>query len=622
MGVPIGGGIGVATEKGGDLAPSQFFSDALNGALSDAWSSFHPKLESELTQFLGQGDLIHSGFTLYDIHVSISPDLAYAIDRDDADNVVISVSTGTNTIAAHSTQPTAAGSWADPALSISFGLSFSYVLDIPPMTGPLSATGLSHARVLSPHIRPENLIADIAFFLNDVFAWISGTDYIRKIEELVAQTDFASVINDGLVPLNQTLTDLAAKGYWFLDVIVDQLDGESGTLHAQSFPGFTDAPGDRLDMLLTVHGYDTSGVIEGEVHWPAALGAPGLPRPAVHDDLTLATSAALRAAVAAGAAATGAAPAGGASPAPALAAVPLSADMSAEAQAAVPRVSTPVAAPADSGRIGSALAALAPDLRAETAAALRLGSASAFFSVLGRAEASAALAEIAAGRTDLVVQASTPFGMPGQFATLHPVGRMAGLWADDDEQTMRRRYRLVDVATEAPISVSVALAPGQEWHGAVREVVAEQDGWSGTITIHKATARPARQRFGRVSARFEEDAASRVALNPQPLPPKERGITVGDLVQDAASRVALNPQPLPPVERVSETVHARIGAVAREAAATQISPSLLDERATLHDRGALITPDLLHPVVQNPSGNGIVEGIDFTLVEYVAPVVR
>jgi hypothetical protein len=40
------------------------------------------------------------------------------------------------------------------------------------------------------------------------------------------------------------------------------------------------------------------------------------------------------------------------------------------------------------------------------------------------------------------------------------------------------------------------------------------------------------------------DPASKVALNPQPLPPKER--KAGG---DPASKVALNPQPLPPKER-------------------------------------------------------------------------
>lgn len=617
MGLPIGGGIGLATSDGGALTPVDYFGDVLVTALGDAWSQYRPRLEVELTRFLGTGDLIARGFTLYDIGVAISHDLAYSIDRDGSGDVVISVTTGTNTIRAHSTQPTPAGKWADPALSVSFGLTFSYVLDIPPMTGPLSATGLSHARILAPRVRPENLIADIAFFLNDVLDFVSGTDWIARIEQLVADADFASVVNGALAPLNAELTRLAAQGYWFLDVVVDELDGRQGTLHAQSFPGFESAPADRLELMLTVHGYERTGVIEGEVQWPASLGAPGLPITRPFADVARISSAALVsspavASIAAHAAVTA-----------------VTADMTPAAQAAVPRVTTEIAASAPVDDVDRALLSLAPADRAVAVDELRAASVSRLVSVLGPERVQSMLAQFAGRVADLEIDVTTPVGNgPYTFPTPRSVGRLAGLWAADDDTTCRRRYRLVDVAIDAPLTVTVALAKGQVWRGSVTEVFAEPYGWDGTITVHKALPKPALGHVG--DTRLLSDAvrvpdiavsvaagsADEVALNPQPLPPKETWLR---RALDRGTEVSLNPQPLPPKE---------IGGLRRRLGGADVTDMGIDVVALGRARDLVshphIDPDVLaHTRIRSdPTGYGLVTGIDFTLQEYHPPIIH
>jgi hypothetical protein len=56
------------------------------------------------------------------------------------------------------------------------------------------------------------------------------------------------------------------------------------------------------------------------------------------------------------------------------------------------------------------------------------------------------------------------------------------------------------------------------------------------------------------SQKFSVSASSsmlaRAALNPQPLPPKEAGITDGMIVS-RFDRVGLNPQPLPPKDLIA-----------------------------------------------------------------------
>jgi len=637
MGVPIGGGVGIVTTKdnsGGALSPAGYFSDILDTALQQAWSTYHPQLEQQLTQLLCRPDLFAEGFTLYDTHVSISSDLSYTIDRTDTDDVVISVTTGTNTIRTHSTQPTAAGKWADPAVVITFALSVSYVLDIPPLTAPLSTTGFSHARILAPDVEPDNLIADFAFLLNDIFEWFSGTDAIGEVEKLVAAMDFASILNEALAPLNAKLTELADAGYWFLDLLVDQLDGRSGTLHAQSFPGFAGAPADQLGIVLKVWGFDRSGVIEGELHWPAALGAPGLPLSAQLADLSRATSVILNTArmtpaaamphstVAPGPATPDAATPGPAmphvnaphaSPAPAATpheptpheAVTLTAEMTPAQQEAVPRVTAGVRTLAGSDAIGTAIAALPVDERLRAATELRRGTASRFFSTLGTSMATRLLDEIAHGRSDFVVEVTTP--MPADGGLFRPervVGRMSGLWAADDDTTRRRRYRVVDVATDVPLTVTARLAEGQVWHGSVDEVFAEPDGWEGTVTVHKMPEKRTKRlidelpnlRLNATVHRAVTDAlrGQKTALNPQPLPPKS--IQLQRALQFARRDATTGP----------------LGTV--DATATHVDARRLDA----------VRDQISHLVRKrsDPSGDGIVEGIDFEVTEYHRPVIH
>ena len=70
---------------------------------------------------------------------------------------------------------------------------------------------------------------------------------------------------------------------------------------------------------------------------------------------------------------------------------------------------------------------------------------------------------------------------------------------------------------------------------------------------------PVMQRAVRSALRFADDAASRVSLNPQPLPPVDR-VALNPQPLPPVDRVALNPQPLPPREAIalSPEIHSRL----------------------------------------------------------------
>lgn len=601
MTLPISGGIGLATTTdGGFPQPAGFFDDVLRSSADAAWAQRRPELEQQLKDFLGQGDLVHPGFTLYDITLHISPDLSYSIERTAPGDLVVTVTTGGNYVEATSTQPTAAGDWADPRVSVAFGLTFSYVLDIPPVTGAVSATGFSDVRVLDPVADSHNLIADIGFFLNDLISFFGGPNLLQAVEKVVSSMDFAPLINDALAPVNAQLTALAAEGFWFLDVVVDALDGTSGTLHGLSVPG---APADRLEVLLLARAMDRSGIIEGEIHWPASLGRPM--RPGLFSDtidLTRSATAVLVSTVRADAVAKLAESA----------MVQRPADIPAPAPASDP--STP--APTLGSPLDTALGQLTDADRVQAVSELRQGVASRFVSLVGSSAATLALAEFVNGRSDFTVQATTPVGGTGLVPDMKQVSHLAGLWAADDATTFRRRFRLVDVATGVPLTITAAVADRLEWHGSTGDVVVVASGWRGTVTVAKSEPvdhgrlvdelRTAKVSRGAISGLFGRTHGEEVELNPQPLPPVEVQSRVSSVISATQDRTT-----------VSDLTAARAQTSVSAIRHGGMFSDHIDQSA---DIGHHI--DVSQLVVEDPTGEGVVTAIDFTVQPFVAPVVR
>lgn len=633
MVVPVAGGIGLATRTGDvlDDAARTYFPDLLRAAAQGAWSSYRLRLQQLLLGELGLGDRIAPGVTLYDLVVEVAEQVDLQVERDDAGDLVLHLVTGGTYIEATSTTPTVLGSYADPRFSFAFGLDLDFRIDLPPTTQPLTATGFTSVRVLSPVIDSHNLIGDLAFLVNDLLRFFAGVDLVRLLQQFIADTDFAPYVNDALAPLNAELTRLAAAGYWFLDAVVDVLDGSGSGLHGLSLPG---APAGRLDLLLTATGFDRSGAVEGVVSWPAALGDPTSAPPL---DLAQAVEALPASRLSAGTAAA------------------LQADRTSswtvsavEDAPAAPAVleARPATSAADEA-LGSALAALDPSERAAAAQDLRSASAERFVTLVGGLERFAALQEeFRRGRSDLVVTVTTAVGGTGLFADQRQVGRTAQLWADDDAGTHRRRYLVVEVPLDVPLQVTCALAPGHRWRGGPSEVVCRPHGWTGSVTVH-----PPLQLGGVLSEVLEQQVEVRLADRSRVFGTtaelEQRGIIIVS-GRTYGDEVALNPQPLPPrladgiavprqvtaatteslVAAATASRGASLGLRVRDALAT----GALVKGAALQDRrwgtdvvqiGEPFSEAAAAALMRNdPSGHGTARGIDFAVSEYVAPVVR
>lgn len=615
MTIPIGAGIGIAKATAhGHPTPVTFFDGLISSAIAQNWPGHAAALTRQLTVELGKPGLIADGFNLYDIGVVIDKKPVIAIGRAQNGDLVITCTASSCGLVASSTQPTVAGKWADPRLRVTFGLSFSFSIDLPSTTGgALEVSPLQTLRVLRPDIDSMSLITDIAFFIDDVVGFFRGSRFVEDIQTAIAGNDFAKLVNgkflgDALDPVNAALADLWAQGYPYLDVLVDTLDG-TGELTSLSLAG---AKPDELSLALIARGIDRSGVIEGTIEWPRTFGQTSKGNPYSAIALSWAQPAVFSLDT--------------------VSAVRMTDDTS-----FLPEVQPFVVPPEHEGTVSvtvcespvevaetplaDRIAAIPLETRTSALTAALGGSRTRLRALVGDAEISRQLKEIAFGTDDLLVTAVMDLpGEPGMFTGgTKVVSQMTTLWRDDDETTYRRHYRLREVATDTSLRVQVALGDGWRWTG--KTFVAAPDGWSGVVTVQPLGAGETPSRRPRNWAlNITKDAVfngvTEVALNPQPLPPKDVDIA------------SLNPQPLPPrwsqVLENAEIVtrrdgDVRIGGIKITDRLKKVGGVKLEVDDSL-DIGRL--HEALNPQRTSPSGKGITYGIDFRLIEYVPPVVR
>lgn len=613
MTLPIGTGIGLAKATGdGAPEPVDYLAGTFDTLIQQAWPSVAPKLAAQLTQRLGAADLLHRGFTLYDLEITISPQLWISATREDTGTVLLTCTTGRSRIVASSTQPTDFGKWADPRVSLGFGLSFTFPVQLPTSaTGAVKILPLRSLKVLAPDIDSMSLVTDIAFFIDDVVAFFRGVRFVEQLQQLIAGTDFADLVNgrfleDAIAPVNQKLKELADAGYWFLDSVVDVLDGSGTELRGLRLDG---APPGVLSLALVARGYDRSGIVEGTISWPRTLGGTEDPTRArlvagvtpylVSTELTAAALLIEHP------------PEAPTAPAPTLEVPPEHAGSVEVVERSAPAVDLDSATIAGLTPMGAAV-------RPNALAGIAAGAVVELRTVLGDREVSRRIIEFARGTDDLAVTVTTP--MPGEPGMLAPpmaeVGELTALWEDDDEETCRRHYRVGAVPIDAPLTLRVSVAPGKRWHGT--DFFAQPSGWSGTVQVHPAKKEAVPERISQVARKGWISRAAlggiEVSLNPQPLPPKETG-TVSEVVRATrgldltAARTSIEGSSVSPVATAATRT---FGKAVRG----------VDLTKTVHEVD-LTAPDFAKLVERsNPTGPGVVTGIDFELVKYVAPVVR
>ncbi len=190
----------------------------------------------------------------------------------------------------------------------------------------------------------------------------------------------------------------------------------------------------------------------------------------------------------------------------------------------------------------------------------------------------------------------------GEFAQAADVTHLASMDYVPTETEHVVNYSLVGLPIDEAIELECAGVGSVRWSGDAGSKIPspERDGWSGRVTIHPAPEIAHEFRDVRSRSGGEE-----VELNPQPIPPGH-SVRLEEEFRKAspAAQVELNPQPIPPgrgTDVTRATSELRVSAAsefekAREGPISQESPVKVSEIQ-----------------VQDPSGQGVVQGINFVV---------
>src|SRR5262249_41110485 len=114
------------------------------------------------------------------------------------------------------TQPTAAGSYADPRISFNYDLHITATIPIPTTTQPLSFASLSIQAQNARNFDTHNVAGDVEKALYDIWrSFFGGPSFGTILANAVdgRTFNFTNQANAALAPVNQLLQQLAQAGY-------------------------------------------------------------------------------------------------------------------------------------------------------------------------------------------------------------------------------------------------------------------------------------------------------------------------------------------------------------------------------------------------------------------------
>lgn len=228
--------------------------------LDNAWTQSRDDSCTNLKQSLGKPDAVIKGQTLYDIVCSMGQTGTLRIKNELAargGDVQLEYYVSGNYLEFTSTQPTAAGKWADPRMSV------SYDLDLISKIGVGSAPGVSVssavAYVRNAHIDSHGVIADVVLDFVKVLSAALGQNFQAMAESQInsQKVDLTGLLRNRIGPVNAILQGFASNGY---TEMYGKMNG--GTL--------------GLYLVGKTYAVATTGrgTISGAIRWDKASGHP------------------------------------------------------------------------------------------------------------------------------------------------------------------------------------------------------------------------------------------------------------------------------------------------------------------------------------------------------------
>ncbi|MEA2687442.1 MAG: hypothetical protein QOD51_49, partial [Candidatus Eremiobacteraeota bacterium] len=205
-------------------------SDALNQGWSDARKPVCDALKAEA----GKPDRLASGFTLYDIECTMAQSGSLAVTGLSGNRVTLAYTLAGNRFKATSTQPSVAGSYADPCMMLSYDLSAKTTLHLDTLA--VDAFAVSVANVSRPD--SCNTAGDIAKFAATTVHFFGGPDFLAMAQSAIQRTQNVSTaklnaaVGSFVQPLHQYAGQYATQQSWI----------RHGDLYFAFAPAYTPQP--------------------------------------------------------------------------------------------------------------------------------------------------------------------------------------------------------------------------------------------------------------------------------------------------------------------------------------------------------------------------------------------
>lgn len=217
-------------------------------ALNAGWASARDPICAQLKARVGAPNAVAPGFSLYDIDCRMAQSGTLTVTGLSGSRLTLDYRLAGNTFKATSTQPTVAGSYADPCAFVSYDLSATTTVHLDTLAVDAFAAKIDHVS------RPNscNAAGDIAAFFAKTIHFFGGPDFLAMAQAAltVTQNVSTSKLNAALAsfvdPVRAYSKQYAVQQNWVID----------GDLYFAFAPSFDPQPlsatlGGSIDIVKT-----------------------------------------------------------------------------------------------------------------------------------------------------------------------------------------------------------------------------------------------------------------------------------------------------------------------------------------------------------------------------------
>ncbi len=233
--------------------------------LDRAWASASPDVCSALANWLGRGDLLAKGITLYDPNASNRPPqcaMGSAGSLSVQDRLTGNVATldyyvTGNSLRFKSTLPGPQGSYADPEFVVTYDLELLMSARVGDSVAISVDSAVAHVRNAS--MTPKNFQGEVAQVVSDIIKTFTGSGFIDKWQAQINSTtaDFTGRVKNQLAIVDALLTGYAQQGFREMH---GRLEGGTLALYLSG-----------KDFQVPTSG---PGKISGTISWQKTAGHP------------------------------------------------------------------------------------------------------------------------------------------------------------------------------------------------------------------------------------------------------------------------------------------------------------------------------------------------------------